>query len=358
MAIQIDILENLASLADLPAESGSREALLWRVADTLFASTEAPSESDRNFFGVMMEELAFGLEREVREELARKIAAEERTPHNLALRLAHDEIPVARPVLQQSPVLTEDDLIKVSDRESQDHLLAVTQRMEVGIRLAAVLAERGNDDVIRSLTQNPNAKLSPATVGLVADRSRSCEKIQAALVAREDVPQEILFSLLDHVSEKIRAEIQDKITQVDEAYLDDTVSSMKSNIQSCPKTRARRRIEDLEQRGALNEQAVLGFLKDEKPIEFLLGIARLFAIDVMFARRIISEPSGQALAVACRANDISVDGLKEIASSPMTATSSDPSRLLPLVNAYRRISEIDAQRTLYKMQHHDHMPLQ
>ncbi|MGI9386660.1 MAG: DUF2336 domain-containing protein, partial [Methyloligellaceae bacterium] len=131
---------------------------------------------------------------------------------------------------------------------------------------------------------------------------------------------------------------------------------IKSNIQSCPKTRARQRIEDLEQRGALNEQAVLGFLKDEKPIEFLLGLARLFAIDVMFARRIISEPTGQALVVACRANDISVEGLKEIASSPMTATSSDPSRLLPLVNAYRRISEIDAQRTLHKMQDQDPVP--
>ena len=346
MNLACDVLESLAVLANPPDDNAERRTLLWRITEMLFESAGSQTAADGDFFSEMMEELAFSLERQVREELARKIAAEERAPHSLIVRLAHDEIPVAQPILEQSPVLTEDDLIEISSNRSQDHLLAITRRVEISMRLSAVLAERGNEDVVRSLIMNPHAKLSPDTIDLVAGRSKGCEGIQGALVARPDVPREILLDLLDHVSTKIRKDIQERLTDTDEAYLDEVVGTLKSDLEASRKSLACARIDELEGQNALNEGAILRFVRENQPMEFLLGLSRLFSIDIKFAGRIIGDRSGKALAVACRANQISLPGLKALAASPMTAMSCDPHAILAVTKNYHRITEDTAKRTM------------
>lgn len=342
-SISVDVLEQLAGLADVPEDCEERRALLWQMTDFFLGSGVEHDAGDRDFFGELMEEIAFSLERQVREELARKIAAEAGMPHGLIVRLANDEIPVARPVLEQSPVLTDDDLIDISHNRGQDHLFTITKRQELSIRLTTVLAERGNEDVVYSLLQNPTAKLSPDTIDMMASRSKACERIQAALVERDDVPREVLMDLLKHASEKVRKDIKYKLTAADEMYLDEVVDSLKSEISISRKSLALECVDALEQRNALNEGAILGFLRDNKPMEFLIGLSRLLSIDVKFALRVIGDRTGQALVVACRANRISLGGLKKIASSRMTAMPSDPLDLLAMTKMYHRITEKNAQ---------------
>jgi hypothetical protein len=207
-----------------------------------------------------------------------------------------------------------------------------------------VLAERGNEDVVHSLLQNPTAKLSPDTIDMMASSSQACERIQAALVERDDVPREVLMDLLKHASEKVRKDIKYKLTAADEMYLDEVVDSLKSEISISRKSLALECVDALEQRNALNEGAILGFLRDNKPMEFLIGLSRLLSIDVKFAlRRVIGDRTGRALVVACRANRISLRGLKKIASSRMTAMPSDPLDLLAMTKMYHRITEENAQ---------------
>lgn len=346
MSISVDVLEQLAGFSEMPECGEERRALLWQMTDFFLESGNSHDALDRDFFGELMEEIAFSLERQVREELARKIAAEASMPHGLMVRLASDEIPVARPVLEQSPVLTNHDLIDISHRCGQDHMFAITKRRELSVHLSTVLAERGNEDVVHSLLQNPNANLSPDIIDLMAGRSRACERIQVALIDRDDMPREVLLDLLKHASEKVSKDIRCKLTATDELYLDEVVDEMKSEISISRKSLARECVDTLERRNALNERAILSFLRDNKPMEFLLGFSRLFAIDVRFAQRVIRDRSGQALVVACRANRISLRGLKKIASSPMTAMRSDPLDLLALAKTYHRITEENAQSTM------------
>lgn len=342
-SISVDLLERLASLAETTEDADEKRELLWDLTAFFLESAESCDEEDRDFFGELMEDLAFGLERQVREDLARKIAAEAGMPHGLIVRLANDEIPVARPVLEQSPVLTDDDLVDISLNRGQDHLLAITKRQELSFRLTTVLAERGNKEVVESLLRNPNANLPPDAIDLVAGRSRACERIQSALILRDDVPRDVLLDLLKHASEKVRSDIRRKLTAADEIYLNEVVDTLKFEISSSRKSLARECIETLEQRGALNETAVLRFLRDDKPMEFLLGLARLFSVDGKLARKILGDPTGQMLVIACRAGGISFRGLKEIASTSMTGLPSDPPTLLEMSKSYDRITEEDAQ---------------
>lgn len=336
-------LERLSALFTLPSEKEEQESFLWQITKELFDTSGFYDQDDAEFFGGILEELAYSLERQVREGLARRIAEEERAPRQLVLRLSHDEISVSQPLLQHSPVLTEDDLVEISSTRSQDHLLAISQRMEVGIRLSSILVTRGNDHVVHHLAKNPNANMSRETIDRVADRSKSCQQIQAALIDRKDVPREVLVDLLDHVSAKVK---KDLINKLDENYLDETVASMKLNICEGEKSRAGLHIEELHERHALNEQAILRFISNDEPVEFLLGLARLFSVDVKTARQIVDDKTGRALLFSCRSNKFSPEAFKKIASSSFTAMSSDPIVVLPLVKMYSQVSEENAIHAL------------
>lgn len=344
--ISVDLLGRLAFFAETSDDPEQKSALLWDLTDFFLESAESCTSGDRDFFSELMEELAFSLETKVREELARKIAAEAHMPHGLIVRLANDEIPVARPVLESSPVLTDDDLVDISRNQSQEHLLAITRRDEVSFRLSTVLAERGDQGVVSSMMRNPNAKLSAETMKLVMDRGEASQSSQSELIRRSDIPQEVLFDLLKNASANIKREIEHKLTATDQTYLEEVVDTLKSEFDTSRQSLAKQRVEALMRRNALNETAILRFMRENEPMKFLLGFAALIAADITFAQKVIGDPTGQMLVVACRSCKISFEGLKEIACSSMSAMSFGSRDFLELSKSYKRISEDDAKEML------------
>lgn len=345
----VDLLGRLAFFADTSDNDEQKTELLWDLTDFFLQNTATCTDGDRDVFGELMEEIAFSLEIKVREALARKIAAEALMPHGLVVRLANDEIPVARPVLEASPVLTEDDLVDISRNHSQDHLLAITRRDELSYRLTTVLAERGDNSVVASLLQNPKAKISADTMTLVMGRGEAAEPMQSEVVKRADIPQEMLFDLLKTASANVKREVERKLTATDQAYLDEVVDSLKSEIDTSKQSLAKQRIDALVRRNALNEVSLLRFVRDNEPMKFLLGFAALIGADANLARKILADPTGQMLVIACRACKISFEGLKEIASSPMTSMSFGFSGFLDLSKSYKRITWDDAYEMLHAL---------
>jgi len=109
---------NLERLVDLATETSSerRRDLLREVTDLFLTAPDSYSDRENTYFGEIMGTIAFDLEQQIREELAQKLSSEANAPHDLIRKLAHDEIEVARPVLEQSPVLDESDLIELAEQ--------------------------------------------------------------------------------------------------------------------------------------------------------------------------------------------------------------------------------------------------
>ena len=346
MADPLQGLKQLVYLAHEHSDDQSRRELLRRVTDVFMQAPGAFTVRQNAYFGDIMARLAYDLEQRMREELARRIAAEAAAPPELVRRLAHDEIAVAQPVLEQSPALTQDDLIGIGAGGSQAHLLAITKRADIQARLSAVLVQRGQDHVVESLVRNRTAEIAAETVARVAERARGSEGLQSALVARADVPREIMEGMLEHVSEKLRHTILDKLSDTDRASLDAIVGEMRADIESHRRTRAERYIDDLVRRGTLNEQALLRFAFEERSMEFFLGLARHLNVDVQTMHRLLTDKTGQGLTIACRARGVSPEAFKEIALSPMTGIAADVREVLPLMRVYQRLSEANAQRAM------------
>ena len=95
------------------------------VTDLFLADTEGYSETEREHFGAIMGRISKDMEVAVRRDLANTLAALPTAPHAIVYQLAHDEISVAEPVIAQSPVLEDDDLIDIANTKGQEYLEAI-----------------------------------------------------------------------------------------------------------------------------------------------------------------------------------------------------------------------------------------
>src|SRR5690606_16630327 len=155
-------------------------ALLREVTDQFFGSpVRTPTEDI--LYGDVLSQLAEDMEEAVRAELAHRFADAPDAPHRLIRKLAEDlAVPVAGPVLEQSPVLTDDDLLAVVQTLDQGHLRAVPARSVVSEAISDVIVERGDDETLGALLKNEGATLSRGASETAVSRAKANPRLHAA----------------------------------------------------------------------------------------------------------------------------------------------------------------------------------
>jgi uncharacterized protein (DUF2336 family) len=163
-------LRELISLAEETSSERRRE--LMRGVTDLFFAGDGHGSTEMGLFDDVLTQLAGEMEATVRGELAQRMADAEAPPRGLIRKLARDEsIEVARPVLQGSRALTDDDLLAVAHIRGQDHLRAISQRVTVSETVSEAIVERGDDTTVGVLLRNDGAQLSRETQEAVVDRA-------------------------------------------------------------------------------------------------------------------------------------------------------------------------------------------
>lgn len=111
-------------------------------------------------------------------------------PPDVIRRLARDaEIAVAAPVLQYSPVLTDDDLLEViGSSPIPGALAAISRRSVVNMRVADAIASSEDVDAIAVLLGNGSAQIREETLDRLADRAADIEAWHQPFVNRPHLP--------------------------------------------------------------------------------------------------------------------------------------------------------------------------
>lgn len=122
----------------------------------------------------------------VREILADTLKDVVDAPPEVMRRLARDaEIVVAAPVLQFSPVLTDEDLLDIIGAGPvPGALAAISKRSVVNTRVADAIAATEDVDAIATLLANPSAQIREETLDRLADRAADIEAWHQPLVER------------------------------------------------------------------------------------------------------------------------------------------------------------------------------
>ena len=121
-------------------------------------------------------------------------------PREIALKLAQDIEAVAIPVLQDSPVFTEDDLIELVLSVTAAKQAAIAARDNVSVTLTEVISEHGAVEAVRALASNTSAEFSDRAYDDTLRRFGSDEIVQRGLIRREYIPTHIAEKMVSLVS--------------------------------------------------------------------------------------------------------------------------------------------------------------
>lgn len=304
-----DVGGNFSLLIDLAKEHSSekRRELLRKITDTFLASGEPRSDREAELFDEIVGVVAADLEVQVRVELAHKVAASKLAIRRTARRLAFDTIEVARPVLEGSRALTQSDLVEVIHQTTQDHMMAVTKRPDIGESTSSALVAKGDDTVVASLLQNPLARISRETYERVTDRVQASPALHAPFVRRKQVPLDLLNAVYVRVSADLRREIIGKFQGASEQEIESALEASREHLATeygaLPRDYqlAKEYVDDLQKRAVLQPSSLQAMLRDNKHTSFLIAFARLVDVGYDLVNRLVEARDIDGLAILSRA---------------------------------------------------------
>lgn len=296
-------LEDLAQMARVGSDAG-RRMLAENLTDLFISDQGRLSDRERALMTDILAKLVTEMERDVRHRLAQTLAARDDAPHDLVAHLSNDEIGVARPLLMQSRVLADADLIEIVKQRTEEHRIAVAVREGVSDVVADALIESGEENVLAALIENDDAQLSEAAMAYLVDQSRRVDRFQGPLLHRSDLPPVLAHRMFWWVSAALRRHILDRF-ELDPVELDERLAqaarqALADGVRLAP-DRAMRLADEMARDRRLTEGNLVQVLRAGEVPLFVAGIARLLSLTSRAARRAIFDPGGEALAVACLA---------------------------------------------------------
>lgn len=302
-------LQDLIELAKEPSSEKRRE-LLREVTDIFFARPDQQSGPELALFDDVLSQLAGEMEAAVRAELAERLAPVAAPPKRLLRKLASDEsIDVARPVLEGSGALSDDDLILVAKRRGQAHLKAISRRDSVSEIVADAIVERADDDTLGVLLCNDGAILSRLAHQTAVERAEANPALHEAVINRRSLPIDLLNEMYFVVEKQLRAKILERNAEIDPDALEAALAAGRNRVAAqdgalpADYEAAEREVRAMAARRALTPEALAAMLRNRQSTMFMVALSELAGIDFATARLILDRRELDALAIVCKAAD-------------------------------------------------------
>ncbi len=145
----------------------------------------------------------------VRQILAETLKDVASAPPSVVKRLAMDtELSVAAPVLEFSPLLTDDDILEIITRGGQGTLSAISRRSNVSAQVSDAIVDCDDIPAITRLLANPSAQIREQTLDMLVERSAQVKEWQSPLVHRSHLPDKAAKKLATFVADALLEVLQ------------------------------------------------------------------------------------------------------------------------------------------------------
>jgi uncharacterized protein (DUF2336 family) len=250
--------------------------------------------------------LARDVEMAVRIGLAERLADDPSVPLELITLLADDSIEVARPVLLRSPVLTEEDFLRLIEEASVAHQETIAARPQIGGAVTEALARSETESVLTALLANVTAHISPIAFEVLVEKAERHRAIQEPLVRRADLPPSSAEKLTLVVSDALKKFITQRFpiegNKLRQSFVDATSRLAKpAPLQHGISEGGNKLIEKLAASGQLKPSFLLRVLNQGQIDLFDAGLAKLLGLPLVGLRNRLYQGGPKAVALACRA---------------------------------------------------------
>ncbi len=197
--IQADVL-----LTD-DVDDSVRGSLAEKIAHLSAGLTPNETDKLRRMTYEALDKLARDQAVHVRQVISETLKDIAEAPQPIIQQLARDaESVVCGPVLQYSPVLTEEDLLEIIEGSSGRGALSfVSRRRNVGEKLADAIAASSDKDAISHLLGNKSAQIREETLDQLIDRAPDYPEWHQPLVNRPKLPPTAAGKLARFVAENL-----------------------------------------------------------------------------------------------------------------------------------------------------------
>lgn len=330
----------LNSLTRMPADmsSESRRQLLNAVTD-LFLLDEAPSEASQAHYGDIALHSLPHLETGDRRDYAERVSATPTLPRDVAVTLASDpDSDVARLVLKLSPVLTDTDLAAIAVSQSQHHLMAIAERVRLSESVTDILVERGDRDVLHTVSANEGASLSEKGFDRLIERGAGDSGINLALSTRSDLTPN-------------RAE---RVMRIVEQLSDEGGLWSKPNSEALTLARQARhqRLEvklllaDLAAGTRPLDEVITVLAEEDRAFHLALVFAQVASLSTEQSLRVLMQRDASGIAVTCRALGLSNSAYEAILTLRARRLIFAKDRVKDDLKSYVELDSATAERTM------------
>jgi uncharacterized protein (DUF2336 family) len=278
-------------------EHHRRVETLRRLTTLFVEQSPGLNEEHVSVFDEVISRLAKEIEFRARVELAERLADVPNAPRRTVRDLAFDDnIEIARPVLERSTRLEENDLVSIARERGQGHLLALSVRDNLTEAVTDVLVVRGDQKVVRAITGNASARFSDSGFGTLVDRAAADPVLQAMLDNRSDLPSHHVEALMAVAKERVRHDLSSSglsdgnLTDALDAGVDAMMRDNGKVILLADLDDAASIVDDLASRAILVEEEVVRLIKEDRVGAALACLGRIAGVPNAIVLNAYSAP--------------------------------------------------------------------
>jgi uncharacterized protein (DUF2336 family) len=286
----------------------SRKRLVAVVSDIFFSDQAILTEYERALITDILHKLIYELAVPVREVLSAHLTRDETMPRAVLRALAEDEIEIAAPILLNNEALLDVELIEIVRHRALEHQLMLAMRRAPVAMAVDPALESGDGDLIKELLESGDSKLVDATMSYLLDQTRGVDSFQEPILRREDLSERLAKKMVLWVLAALRQHILDRF-DIDLTALDDGIEAAADDMSERLSGERERRRGDrsaelataLVAAGKLGPARLIQAMRQGEVSLFIAMLAHLTGLRLPLVRRLLFEPGGEGLVVACRA---------------------------------------------------------
>jgi uncharacterized protein (DUF2336 family) len=351
MTTQPSLLGDLESA--IQSGSGERRtAVLRQITDLFVAAAPRITDAQAGLFDDVFEQLTHEIEHKALIELSDRMAAADRTPGRLLLRLAHDDsIEVSGPVLARSSGLADDDLLAIARTKSQAHLAAIAGRAEIGEQVTSVLVERGDAAVARKVAQNAGARFTAFALKTLVDRAGEDGDLADAVARRRELPPAMFRDLVARATETVRNRLLESARPGTAQAINKILTEVSQSVEAAtaPKRSyqaAQRRVLDMQKQAGAAPPALLQFAKTLQIEEMVVTLSLLTGVSIEVIDRFMDESSDDPILILGKAIDLDWTTVAAMLAARLGTPQLRDARADEANRKYRKLTTYSAQRVL------------
>jgi uncharacterized protein (DUF2336 family) len=243
--VRTAVAENRATPrhADLILTRDGDESVRARLAAKITALVPEFANEEREKIRALSHQVLETLARDqavkVRQIVAEALKDSVDAPVAVIQKLARDiEIQVAGPILEHSPLLTDEDLLEIiTGGPVRGALMAIARRRKLsdkvsdGVAVAALADPGAESDSVRKLLQNKSAQIREDTLDRILDQAGRVPARHEPLVERPTLPMKAIKRLAAFVSRSLLEALQER-PDLDAATAKDVAKAVQRRLEA------------------------------------------------------------------------------------------------------------------------------